>query len=152
MDKNNTLFKENTSFSDFVALNQPICSKTQKEAFKRRRSSSTSSVETLRDMYQNDQQNRQQNRQQSISKLQNNDNTPPSIFESFPYTLYVDNRDSAARDHMANERTYLAWVRTSLSTVSIGVGKLYIYIYIYWMKDNYIKQSIINSLDTNISL
>jgi hypothetical protein len=124
MDKNNTLFKENTSFSDFAALKQPTCSKTQKEAFKRRRSSSTSSVETLKDMYQNDQQNRHQN----ISKLQNNDNTPSSIFELFPYTLYVDNRDSAARDHMANERTYLAWVRTSLSTVSIGVGKFYIYI------------------------
>ncbi|KAI7858121.1 hypothetical protein BDC45DRAFT_434301 [Circinella umbellata] len=37
-------------------------------------------------------------------------------------TLYLENSGSVARDHLANERTYLAWVRTSLSTISVGVG------------------------------
>jgi len=33
----------------------------------------------------------------------------------------VENRDSTARDHLANERTYLAWVRTALGLVGLGV-------------------------------
>jgi len=33
----------------------------------------------------------------------------------------VENRDSAARDHLANERTFLAWVRTALGLVGLGV-------------------------------
>ena len=32
------------------------------------------------------------------------------------------NTGSTARDHLANERTYLAWLRTGLSMVSFGVG------------------------------
>ncbi|MDF1597381.1 MAG: DUF202 domain-containing protein [Acidimicrobiia bacterium] len=36
------------------------------------------------------------------------------------------NRGSRARDHLANERTYLAWVRTALGIIGLGVlvGKL----------------------------
>jgi putative membrane protein len=33
----------------------------------------------------------------------------------------VDNRESTARDHLANERTYLAWIRTALGLVGLGV-------------------------------
>lgn len=33
----------------------------------------------------------------------------------------VDNIDSTARDHLANERTFLAWVRTALGLVGLGV-------------------------------
>ncbi len=33
----------------------------------------------------------------------------------------IENRGSAARDHLANERTFLAWVRTSLGLVGLGV-------------------------------
>lgn len=33
----------------------------------------------------------------------------------------VENRESTARDHLANERTYLAWVRTALGLVGLGV-------------------------------
>ncbi|OBA19441.1 hypothetical protein METBIDRAFT_26468, partial [Metschnikowia bicuspidata var. bicuspidata NRRL YB-4993] len=36
--------------------------------------------------------------------------------------LTLDNHGAVARDHMANERTFLAWLRTSLSLVTIGVG------------------------------
>ena len=38
----------------------------------------------------------------------------------------VDNIESTARDHLANERTFLAWVRTALAVVGLGVlvGKL----------------------------
>jgi len=31
------------------------------------------------------------------------------------------NQGSTARDHLANERTFLAWVRTSLGVVGLGV-------------------------------
>ncbi|KAI8888208.1 hypothetical protein K501DRAFT_173821 [Backusella circina FSU 941] len=40
----------------------------------------------------------------------------------FSASLYLENTVAVARDHMANERTYLAWVRTSLSTISFGVA------------------------------
>lgn len=74
------------------------------------------------------------------------------FFDRFSSSLYLENTVAVARDHMgtllckeeeknlfsnkvshscpsilllhlANERTYLAWVRTSLSLISIGVGK-----------------------------
>lgn len=34
---------------------------------------------------------------------------------------HVDNAGSTARDHLANERTFLAWVRTALGLVGLGV-------------------------------
>ncbi|CAG8618162.1 6286_t:CDS:2, partial [Ambispora leptoticha] len=37
-------------------------------------------------------------------------------------TLYLENQASVARDHLANERTFLAWLRTSLAFISIGVA------------------------------
>jgi len=33
----------------------------------------------------------------------------------------IENRESTARDHLANERTFLAWVRTALGLVGLGV-------------------------------
>ena len=43
------------------------------------------------------------------------------LFNSPMSRHVVDNRESTARDHLANERTYLAWVRTSLGLVGLGV-------------------------------
>jgi uncharacterized membrane protein YidH (DUF202 family) len=37
--------------------------------------------------------------------------------------LTLANTGSVARDHLASERTYLAYVRTSLGISSMGVGK-----------------------------
>eukprot|EP01096_Ripella_sp_DP13-Kostka_P008426 TRINITY_DN3134_c0_g1_i1.p1 TRINITY_DN3134_c0_g1~~TRINITY_DN3134_c0_g1_i1.p1 ORF type:complete len:136 (+),score=35.09 TRINITY_DN3134_c0_g1_i1:26-409(+) len=34
----------------------------------------------------------------------------------------VENRKADARDHMANERTFLAWLRTALSAVGLGIA------------------------------
>ena len=40
--------------------------------------------------------------------------------------ILQDNEGSTARDHLANERTFLAWVRTALGLIGLGVvvGKL----------------------------
>lgn len=41
-------------------------------------------------------------------------------------TRSVANEGSLARDHLANERTFLAWIRTALAVIGLGVllGKL----------------------------
>lgn len=38
-------------------------------------------------------------------------------------SLVLENKGNVARDHLASERTYLAYVRTSLACASAGVGK-----------------------------
>ncbi|KAI8367768.1 hypothetical protein BD560DRAFT_331210 [Blakeslea trispora] len=42
--------------------------------------------------------------------------------QKWPTSLYLENKASVARDHLANERTFLAWIRTSLSIISVGIG------------------------------
>ncbi|KAL6016682.1 hypothetical protein CJI97_001313 [Candidozyma auris] len=34
----------------------------------------------------------------------------------------LKNKDSVARDNLANERTFLAWLKTSITCVSIGIA------------------------------
>ena len=48
----------------------------------------------------------------------------PHLLRSlFPQvSLVLENTGSVARDHLANERTWLAYVRTSLSIAGTGVG------------------------------
>ncbi|QPG77169.1 hypothetical protein FOA43_004575 [Brettanomyces nanus] len=37
-------------------------------------------------------------------------------------SLLLENKNTVARDHLASERTFLAWLRTSISLSSIGIG------------------------------
>lgn len=37
-------------------------------------------------------------------------------------SVKLENKGAVARDHLANERTFLAWLRTSLSFTSIGIA------------------------------
>ncbi len=45
---------------------------------------------------------------------------PPLVSSSHPSTV-LRNVDSTARDHLANERTWLAWLRTSLTFMALSV-------------------------------
>jgi uncharacterized membrane protein YidH (DUF202 family) len=47
--------------------------------------------------------------------------TAPTVLP-FSLSLTLKNTGSVARDHLASERTFLAYVRTSLSFASAGVG------------------------------
>lgn len=38
--------------------------------------------------------------------------------------VLLPNQGSTARDHLANERTFLAWIRTALALVGVGIGLL----------------------------
>ncbi|KAK9448449.1 uncharacterized protein V1518DRAFT_418997 [Limtongia smithiae] len=44
-----------------------------------------------------------------------------TLWRNMPNML-LENKGAVARDHLANERNYLAWVRTSLSFATIGLA------------------------------
>ncbi|CAM0140409.1 unnamed protein product [Umbelopsis sp. WA50703] len=64
----------------------------------------------------------------------NFDDLIPSVEDIANYlsaAKLLDNRGAVARDHLANERTFLAYIRTSLATISTGVGKPIVTVALY---------------------
>ncbi|KAL1927915.1 hypothetical protein VTP01DRAFT_3320 [Rhizomucor pusillus] len=44
------------------------------------------------------------------------------VYCGFSQSLLLENTASVARDHLANERTFLAWLRTSMALITVGVA------------------------------
>lgn len=63
--------------------------------------------------------------ERTISRPQRGDR---SVLEKWNPALTLENSGSVARDHLASERTFLAYVRTSLTIASTGVGECYQFI------------------------
>ncbi|KAK9695811.1 hypothetical protein K7432_012787 [Basidiobolus ranarum] len=63
----------------------------------------------------------------TFSHQEANENTP-LVKKRTPYvgweSLILENRGSTARDHLANERTYLAWFRTSFTLIGLCCASL----------------------------
>ncbi|KAL0080130.1 hypothetical protein J3Q64DRAFT_1624149, partial [Phycomyces blakesleeanus] len=49
------------------------------------------------------------------------------VYEKYSTSVLLENTASVARDHLANERTFLAWLRTSLSMITVGVAITQLY-------------------------
>ncbi|OBZ82322.1 hypothetical protein A0J61_09630, partial [Choanephora cucurbitarum] len=49
------------------------------------------------------------------------------FFATYSLSITLENKGNTARDHLANERTYLAWFRTSLTLVTLGIGIVQVY-------------------------
>ncbi|KAI7883731.1 hypothetical protein K492DRAFT_111912, partial [Lichtheimia hyalospora FSU 10163] len=49
------------------------------------------------------------------------------LYAKYSQSLLLENTASVARDHLANERTFLAWLRTSISLITVGVAITQLY-------------------------
>ena len=59
----------------------------------------------------------------SSRRERSNNTRQDTTFLKFNPTLVLENAGSVARDHLAVERTFLAYVRTSLTIATAGVGE-----------------------------
>lgn len=48
-----------------------------------------------------------------------------SVFNALDSSLLVNNEGSIARDHLSNERNFLAWLRLSITLIVIGEESSY---------------------------
>ena len=69
-------------------------------------------------------QQQQQQQTQLPSFDRNNFSQFPTLATILKKGTVLPNRGSTARDHLANERTYLAWTRTGLALIGASLGLL----------------------------
>lgn len=68
----------------------------------------------------------------SIQSDTSNRNDPPTNLDNIMgfinnHSLILENKGNAARDHMANERTFLAWIRTAYLLITMGIAFMQMY-------------------------
>ncbi|KAL7318893.1 hypothetical protein PS15m_002080 [Mucor circinelloides] len=74
---------------------------------------------------------RQQFKKQEEQKKERSAKSPykllGKVYAKFSTSFMLENKAATARDHLANERTFLAWLRTSLSLITVGVAITQLY-------------------------
>ena len=81
----------------------------------------------------------------NISSSEPKKYSPIFDFKRFNPALVLQNSGSVARDHLASERTFLSYVRTSLALTSAGIGL----IQLFAITDSTLEASSIPMLETN---
>ena len=64
-------------------------------------------------------------------RLEKVDEHPPRLLDQLNPQLFLENAGCVARDHLASERTFLSYVRTSLATSMTGIGGPHLRIIIF---------------------
>ncbi|KAI8090620.1 hypothetical protein BDF21DRAFT_411682 [Thamnidium elegans] len=70
---------------------------------------------------------RQQFKNQELQKDKRPYGWLQRFYTRFSTSFMLENKAATARDHLANERTFLAWLRTSLSLITVGVAITQLY-------------------------
>lgn len=68
----------------------------------------------------------------SITEMSDLETQPKTIFQKVinfieRHLLVLENSSNQARDHMANERTYLSWIRTAYILITMGIAFMQMY-------------------------
>eukprot|EP01132_Coremiostelium_polycephalum_P004267 gene4267-5339_t len=141
---NNVVEQENKIKKRNKSKNQENDSPESNKSDKSSKNKNDKSTDNNNNNNNNDNNNPQQQQQQRESELSEDDDNDDNddifkqhnlamehekkkkllkeFYRKVLYSKILENKGSVARDHLANERTFLAWLRTALASIALGVA------------------------------